>query len=473
MTISSYREYALKSTIVTFKLIAAIKSRDFEKIARIVSTYRAYINRSYVDKNGNTLMHIAAKSCVKPSWLDTTDSNKLFKSLYLPGMPYNLVNKSGEKPIDYLKNNWMIYAFNNATLTDIQFDEALERSRLNFLYNNKRIYPGRYVVELNLNLIYGSKKPHKVCQVPDKWEELDKIDNQDLTLHQRLAMAEAFAFNGAKNPDELSYDSSVNNYAVINIGFVVSNSLYIKKGEQGRRFITIPIIDALNSVLWQAFEKTRVHSEESLLGYIDNKIIIEHLLEVLSVKFGIKNGFKIFAIVFDIFSKNDMCDGCEEQILIVQARGKFVKHFENTAENKKYGYVLPKEKQLGPDILTPKTRRLHVVTRVSSKESYAMSRPRQDIDHGNSYEYPLFKAQTLPSNDIKTFYNSVTVHKRNPDEDFHDDETYKDLKGKLVVPNNTSFLNYFSGAKWGRKQSCTRRKAPSGNIFKQLTLNPS
>ena len=106
----------------------------------------------------------------------------------------------------------------------------------------------------NLDLVYQGKNEKKF-NIPDKWIELDGQDeHNNLTLHQRLAMSEAFVASNANaiselNPKLLDANSS-RNFLVANIGFLVSNKSYSCKSDKdfAREFISIPVDDGNYSI---------------------------------------------------------------------------------------------------------------------------------------------------------------------------------------------------------------------------------
>ncbi len=440
--------YLIKSKIVTKRLIDAIRKRNYSLIIEIFEKKANYINRYYRDDNKDTLLHIALKV--------EDQAQSVVERLYDFGCPYDWTNKQGLTPYVCAKSKSPAWKLDNLMQNRKPYrkNSILNKiSERSYFYRTKnRIHPGIWFVN-NLDLMYGSKKLSKICYIPNSWILMDNVDKLKLTLHDRLKIAEAFALNNASSLDELKEDVSSNNYVTANIGFVVSDKLHEKNGVHKRIFVTIPIIDISHLLrVWPISTDEAKHSEDLLYEYLSKQ---ENLMLILFFLNGIKivPGHKIYAVILDIYSTRNMCLECESKTFILQSdrlHGRFLVALEKILNQ--YGYKTPKVFDCTPDVLTPISRKLHMVTRVSSTDNF----PRR----GNSfdqqqYPYPAFAVEYF-DRDIKKFYNSVILHKNN-------DVDRSDLRNKVEY---SGFIKYNQGFFAMYKQTAFVNHNPNRNVNK-------
>jgi hypothetical protein len=452
----------LRRKEVTRRLVKILRSddrsrydQDMKEISGILNREIKYINKFYQTKNKDTLMHLAVKRRVRKVTL---------QAFCDAGFPLLVPNSKMKLPTDYTMGighgNWQAPLLERA-IRDRRDQKLKDISELSYLFGDRsRIHPGRYVTP-DLSLIFGSKKRRKICIIPDRWEKLDKEDELDLTLHQRLAIAEAMVSSNAQKVEGVKENNSSNNFVTANIGFVVSTKVHKQGGDHGRRFVTIPIVDAKHLTFRPSSSETtshKIHSERVLYKYLSNTENLAPILNYLRITHGIDARYKIYAVVLDIHSGLTMCEKCESHAYRQGDRTeaeKFIRILEK--ELKKQGYILPKPKRTTPDILTPSSRRLHLVTRVSATEEFNFNDDRPQDELG--YEYPHHEDVEYFDRDVKKFNNSVVLHRSLHDDKesrFRKKESYSALETKhgfLAMYRQTAFVNYNKD----RAFNCTRR----------------
>jgi hypothetical protein len=162
----------------------------------------------------------------------------------------------------------------------------------------------KYVCDFTLR-IESKKSKEKDCNIPDSWIEISKKekdfdDNLSLTLHQRLSLAREY-FEGKK---------SVDNMVVANIGFVVSQADW-SKGMHSRKFATFPLEDKKYIILGKSAEgSAETHSEDEVIRFLNDNVaaIVEQLASVYLPNSKYKR--KVYAVVLDLNSTNEVCSGC-------------------------------------------------------------------------------------------------------------------------------------------------------------------
>lgn len=329
--------------------------------------------------------------------------------------------------------------------------------------------------------------------IPDRWPEMDEIDGLSLTLHERLAIAEAIISSGANTLEEIYDCSPPPNYVVANVGFLVSEMPADLMEEQSCVFITIPIADPdflilLNRPTDKSID--RIHSEEMLYNYFKINETWEVIINILKNKFQISVGHQIYAVVLDIHSTNVMCGHCESDSYLLQ--GKF---FQNNFPDfleiilKQAGYRLPAKKYNAPDILTPSSQCLYFAMRITASKIYSSSpRPQDEL----GYQYPEFnefnpdpdekeiKSEEMcryPSEqdgtfDVRKLYNSVVLHKivdEKAEARFRKKTTYAALdcpSGFFAMPKYTAFENYYVN----RKSCSKKRNAEDKEEIRRIKL---
>lgn len=394
--------FHMRVRLYSVRLAQAIQRKDYTKINFLLTEKAKYIDRYYKDRNGNTFVHMAAS--------EPYLSGTVMVQLHDFGCPVDAKNLAGETPTACASYDWQVKKLRSLTYSvsgwQTKREQRLEAitKQTNIYRDGSRLHAGRYRL-YNLDLCYGSKngKPHKTCVVPDRWEKLDAEDGLNLTLHQRLAIAEAFLSSQTTSPQQIFDADSVNNHVTANIGFVVSTKPHAKGGDHGRKFITIPLIDLTYlTIRYKPAnpDQERQHSEEGLYYYLSLPENLTRIIHSLWYDFGITKGHKIYAIVLDLHSTNAMCRDCEDTTYRLQASHSNGWPFVATLEQllQQCGYILPKKKTYTPDILTPSSRRLHVVTRVSASLPYSSHpRPGEMVNNRyTGYTYPEFDGLEPP-----------------------------------------------------------------------------
>ncbi|MBA2648699.1 MAG: hypothetical protein H0U75_03710 [Legionella sp.] len=242
----------------------------------------------------------------------------------------------------------------------------------------EKIPLGKYITE-DLNLTFGSKK-EKVCKIPDASSDINALDNQEITLHERLAMVEPVVNKNITSLNELTQSTYIyKNYLAVTVGFVVSTKPHVKEGTHERTFIIVSIDDPSESVIRlppAPSGQEHPHSEDALLAYLVNPLNIGRLVNLLSHKlersYSSYLGHKVYAVVLDIHSTNTMCSRCEGNVYNAQTIRSISTSLLAQLEKRLRleEYILPKEKSFRNDGIPLDSQRLHFVTRVSSQLPY-------------------------------------------------------------------------------------------------------
>lgn len=371
---------------------------NFEAINSFIDDKNVKINYLYVNKDSDdTFMHYAAR-LPKPL--------RIFKILYERGARVNVKNKKQETPLDLLDEKKFPKAGSylktkieeEKRIVKLEVEEVLQKKILDEIKNQGKVHPGIYFIS-NLELSYRGKYPNRICEIPDQWFELDHQDYiENLTLHQRLAITEAFVTSSAHDINLLSEDSLPStksaNFVTANIGFIVSNKAWKFRKEDDYRleFITIPIDDAAHDIFRPEDNEPGTHAESIFYEYI-KKINTQRkiaciLTENLLKRFRSADRHKIYATILDMHTSLDMCTTCEEKTYKIQqdrSAGSFLKNLEDVLESE-FNFILPKEKNDPNKLLLPKSKRMQCVTRVSSYLKYRRGvQPSQMVKN-----YPYF-----------------------------------------------------------------------------------
>ena len=338
VSIAEFITYFQDSTNLSYDI--ALRALDDPAFCIIVKEYK--------DEEGNNLIHLVIQSFVekmemlyKPfqgkksvySHLLPTESaqncsvsclqliKKLFSINVLPAR-----NTQGLKPLDRLQK------ISNPYFFDLMND--ILQQYVPLFENQGELYPGRKYV-MHFNFFRNSKKPPKVCQIPDAFQALDRHDLAKVGLHERLALTEKNIRQG--------YISSAINLVIANLGFVVSD---LPKAHPDHKpiFITIPIcIDN-----YQCFAEgdlfSGTHSEAALCYVLKNKSYLQGILRDLKVLHPYIAGQKIYSTILDIHSTAEVCKDCQRRLHGLQSdydETSFLKQLEALIMVE--GYVLPRK----------------------------------------------------------------------------------------------------------------------------------
>jgi hypothetical protein len=478
--VPNYKSYRAKCEEQTTALIAAIREKNITEVKSIFKTNKSFLNAIYRDMEGNTLVHIAA---LFSAYVSGVDFNTILQSLIDIGCPIDAVNNNNIAPVElagarYLKDQFRLVSRQEAYRNKIAKIEKLYGGK-NYLYKKDRvgvrIYPGVREIS-DLHLTRGSKSPTKTCQIPDTWQFLDMQDEQQFSLHDRLAMACYFSSANTSSLSQLEagFDGHPsNNYVTMNIGFVVSSKVHVKHGDHRRIFVSIPVSSPDYLVFWKRFVgKESVHSEEMLFEFLKDKASCASILSILQHKYHIVPGFKIYAIILDIHSDYDMCNECTGLVFNEQGKLNYLANLMALLFTSESKYILPKPKKMF-DILTPASKTLDIVTRVSSSREFRSGRTTE-VESG--FVYPSFNGDVF-DRDIKKFANAVILKdtRRKRYRPFWQEAAYSSSlmpsSNKVTVSRQTAFLNFFRDPAPARRQSVIPRKvAEKDEQFVTFTL---
>ncbi|MBS0288001.1 MAG: hypothetical protein JSR17_11930 [Proteobacteria bacterium] len=306
--------------------ISNLKKADFINAENILSNRDSNRWHYYFDRlTGDSLIHIAIQGLKdKLEQIDKKEEehiklrNKekleytkycynLVKLMVSQSFPYHTVNKKGELPAEILVENGR------------NRDRARDFIKL-FESRGQYLYPGRKYVT-NLYLFRSSSKPHKICEIPDSDPASNKLDNASLTLHQRQCIIEMKYKN--KYPysnTSLNKKFESSNLVVLNIGFIISDN---PKSDLNHKpiFITFPF--KIDNFVIKAFPKPkddRTHSESLMCDFLKEKSDL--IVNMLKEKNKIIRGHKIYALVLDIHSTNEICADCQNELHNLQYKDK-------------------------------------------------------------------------------------------------------------------------------------------------------
>jgi len=400
--------------IETKDLIVLIDDNNFIGAALKFEEHHTAIELGYVDDDGNTLIHMAVIALInflRNTWLPyaerrSMDGNlnvrlqqksenlaleccKFIKIMTKQNISLSTRNKNGQRAFDLFRG----ISFNLCNIGRI------EKIFIRFYETEEKLlYTGRKYVG-NMNLLWSSKTPHKQSEIPDDWIELRKLDHLKLTLHQRLYLYENY----------LSHELitiGASNVVIANIGFLVSSKPWKKNGNHTRRFITLPISDPDYIVFTEETVGCGVHSEYVLCQYLKRidilKLISSQLKSLL-----IEPGYKIYAIILDIHSTREVCDGCESHIHALQtkySKNGFLREIEAVLCENNY-FVLPQKSAIreSRDLLSEHSPRLPLLVRLSGKDDASAYGNRD-----NSYPPAgIYRQYNL---DAKSYYQGVRLH---------------------------------------------------------------
>lgn len=471
MRINKIIAFYLKSKIATRRLIRAISSSDVNGIAQVIDSFHhGYLNIHYRNSRGNTLMHLAA-IYAEFNYISKARFKLIVGQLNRLGLHFGALNNDNKRADEVITKEYLkmaIYEGANAGLAErVSKIEMAYGSGANFYSDQSRIYPGVRLTT-DLSLFYGSKQPLKICEIPDRDPILDKIDGGALSLHQRLSCFIWYQ-------KQLQQDTSINNYVTLNIGFVVSQKPHASTSriERRRQFVSIPIRDPRFAVVWSQGNRDAVHSELLLYQYLSNPSHIDFIITNLQRIYKIYPGFKIYAMVIDLHTLNNMCSKtCTPATFENQLGGSFIQLIEKRLAE--LHYVLPSLKTPCPDLFTPQHKRLHIVTRISHSKIFDSDETRP-FSSKQSEEIPVFTRteEEKAEKDIKKFGNAVVL-KDTRSENYASfwakkNQAHSDTPTrKVVFTNQTAFLNYFKDANRYRLQDSVEHVTEEPIITMQI-----
>jgi hypothetical protein len=301
------------------KLLKEIECCDFALARKTLDASIEFIDRNFSNVEGQTIAHFAILSLingVKKIWAPYTKNTYYMSVLQVPEMeqmdllkefyaffdkllafnfPCNSKNKNGIPPIYLLKG--LIVSWWNPKPLEIQRELIIRLEK-----NQSKVFEGRKYVS-SLNLYRASKKPDKICEIPNKSLEMNKLDGLDMTLHQRLEILEQYFSAGvARNSSNLVF---------ANLGLVVSASN--SKEYNKRQFITTSIYDKERLVIRSTFNNKLcdyTHSEAGLCDCLCNEEFLNaQVAQLIIADRSYKK--KVYAVVLDIYSSREMCLNCE------------------------------------------------------------------------------------------------------------------------------------------------------------------
>lgn len=399
------------------KLFEAITNGDEAEIIKIVREEKENlakglpktIDPAAVNSNRDGFAHLAAK------WCSETAIEQLIIQLRTD---LTLKDKSGKLPIDCA---W-----------HYRFTEAVERRKKLELFENKvaanaaaeaktQAYTRGLVDTHNFSLFYRAKpnKPHKQCVIPDSNSETG------LSVHDEQAITEAFVtqnttqFTATTNKQLIGFPVALpsTNFLLANIGCVITTIAHQKNGAHERVFITVPIV--WNKDLKHLFKQPKPHSEvffvECILENQENfKQVIKELLIKHKVNFDTATkkfeGRKIYSLVIDLHSSQDMCDSCANKIFDFQNQNTHL--VKNTLQE--LGLHVPKN-----------DGRFKLIFRVSSKRPPSHSDYRKPfISRDEKQEFARVHTHETPM-DISRSATAVVLH---------NDVTMRDTFVRWTVP---------------------------------------
>jgi hypothetical protein len=287
-----------------------IKNKELEK---------SKINVNSRDEDGKTFAHYAAK---------TGNNNIFFAVIDDLGCPFHIPDNSGNLPIN---DAWQPH--HKSALEDRGKARELQIAyfeKLNQLIKEERTsdgYKRGIVFTHNFSLFYSSKKSsNRVCEVPGFTVNHSNINDWDIQAISEAFLAkkardlEAFAQHHEALTQSLGYPPHLDttNYLLVNIDLIVSDRVWIKRGSHRRLFISCPIYSKDNTYFQLKYHQ-QVHSEPILYTFLSNEANLALVFRDLFTKYNIQNParYKVYSIILDIHSSQEMCDACEGQAFLL------------------------------------------------------------------------------------------------------------------------------------------------------------
>ncbi len=393
--------------------ISAIEEKHFIEAKKILEEKKQFFDKNFIDSEGNTLMHLVVFQLIEGlkttlaqyrsqhNGADDLDHQcsqiaekycssffELIDSMLQFGFPCNFESQKTGKPIDTFYSFLQSHPYCKIQLKILA--KKFERS-------TGVLYSGRKYV-LDFKLYRASKKYWKVVEIPDKWQLLNEKNGFELTIHQYQGIYCSFSYK--------DLDRNETNLLVANLGFLV-----FRKNKSGiySCFVTLPI-NASESLVYkknsQSKHSNQTHSESGLCEVIKSEscqdLIIKYLMSNLKMIKFIENItsddiFKISSMCLDIFSKNEICYGCGNELYELQkdyTKNSFIKQMETRLN--KLNFKIPK-------LTDTSNPRLKLIIRVKGNLSYGQSGVLN-----TDYVVPI--AHEEYQRNIKTFSHGVMLH---------------------------------------------------------------
>lgn len=264
----------------------------------------------------------------------------------------------------------------------------------------QKLFPGRRYVT-DLWLYRYSKKPEKICYIPDQPTERDD-DITELTLHQRQALHAAWLKKIALG-EGLNKESP--NLVIAHMGFIISDKPKQEDRSHKPTFITFPIIFEGFSIRGQfsipqaeLTNPIRTHAEFSLCTYLNEDDNLNQIIDRLMLFKSINpedNRYKIYGIVLDLHSSLVVCSGCNWELLkLNNEESDFRRKLEGILGNR--GFIIS-------DKVTPTP--LRIIVRASGSNSWNIDMPKNPNDI-----YPSAIIHQHYNRDIKSHDPGVLLH---------------------------------------------------------------
>lgn len=374
--------------------IEFLEKADFTNAEKILTESEYSMWHYYFDnKTGNSIIHLAILSLRNQLYKIQRDPDrkkyiescfKLVKLMVSLEFPYHTINKRGELPAEILIN---------AELDKIRLKNDIAREYVKlFESRGQYLYPGRKYV-INLSLFRSSSKAYKVCEIPDLDHKLNQYDEAKLTLHQRQSL---FERNYKANKSS--------NLVVLNIGFIISDT---PRDDFNHKpiFITFPFKIDDNVIMVSQPKNGRTHSESVMCDYL--KLKIDLIVDKLKEKIKNINGHKVYALVLDLHSTNEICEECQLELHDLQCNYEaesFLSRMEKALRNA--GCILPKKnisEGIKGRMIGDRGPKLKVIIRASGLEDFSSTK---DIYK----ELPKAVLVSHPPRDIKSHPIKTLFH---------------------------------------------------------------
>jgi hypothetical protein len=326
-------------------------------------------------------------------------------------------------------------------LTESQIKDSYQQQIQKIIAAEKKEggYSRGIVFTHNLSLVYGAKshKPHKRCEIPDAMDECS-----GLSTHNLQAITETFPVHQWLNQGtaiKTTYDLAGfpfqprnTNFLLVNIGCVITDIGHVKNGSHRRIFITTPI-----RIYYSPCSPTdSPHSEAFLVeDFLRRKDVVKGIINQLLEDCRIKQDAhlsqrKIYTLVFDLHSTQDICDECEQKIFNFQIR--------------EVGNIKDILQEMGFKVPSDAKDSFKVVFRVSASREPSASWYRKPLhQRDNKMEAARIHTHDIPM-DIRRSNSPLILHSdekmRGDLAKWYDPKSYEGLP-LFRLPSQTIFRN--------------------------------
>ncbi len=418
------------------ELFEMIESQNTHKVKQLANAEfnrrllgNGFIRGNVVRADGNTLAHAVAK---------TGDNYYCHSIIWLLNIDTYHRNAQGNLPED-LAHPWSNLHKNLKSIREEQEAKNRHREQVDRVAGEELEvggYKSGIVFTSQLNLFYGSKNPNKHCEIPGNYG----LDGE-LSVFEKMVISEAFLVNFSQSVDGLEKPRGevqehsglptaldATNYLLAHVGIVFTDRVRQSGGEHRRIFLRMPVYFQ-NSPYLQATGE-REHSEAYFYRVLGKEKNLSLLFKELfrQVPDGVQ-GRKVYALVWDFHSSQDMCDGCEDLTYPFQTS------------------ILPTvSKILTQDFgmaLSAKLKPLKTVVRVSSVRTPTMSRADLPTRNPEPFGRVHTHRQAL---DLKKSQSPLILHSdeqhRKQLAKWYFKKTYEQLAQKSIrLDRFTVFLN--------------------------------